>query len=138
CNDQQKTLLMLIVLLDIDGHLGQKDFDLKGIGRTLIQNERSLTELEEQGVIVSEIRPKPKLPKEKEKIYLFTSSIMKKWVIQEIWNTKPSEIRKREKVFLNLMSHGQVEEMKKAITWSGQHQDTVVSLLKLGRDILLG
>ncbi|MFN5987830.1 MAG: ATP-binding protein, partial [Dolichospermum sp.] len=74
CNDQQKILLMLIVLLDIDGHLGQKDFDLKGIGRTLIQNERSLTELEEQGVIVSEIRPKPKLPKEKEKIYLFTSS----------------------------------------------------------------
>ncbi|MFY7800115.1 MAG: ATP-binding protein [Dolichospermum sp.] len=138
CNDQQKTLLMLIVLLDIEGHLGQKDFDLKGIGRTLIQNERSLTELEEQGVIVSEIRPKPKLPKEKEKIYLFTSSIMKKWVIQEIWNTKPSEIRKHEKVFLNLMSHGQVEEMKKAITWSGQHQDTVVSLLKLGRDILLG
>ncbi|MFN7516827.1 MAG: ATP-binding protein, partial [Dolichospermum sp.] len=138
CNDQQKTLLMLIVLLYLDGHLEQKDFDLKGIGRTLIQNERSLTELEEQGVIVSEIRPKPKLPKEKEKIYLFTSSIMKKWVIQEIWNTKPSEIRKHEKVFLNLMSHGQVEEMKKAITWSGQHQDTVVSLLKLGRDILLG
>ncbi|MBD2443743.1 ATP-binding protein [Dolichospermum sp. FACHB-1091] len=138
CNDQQKTLLMLIVLLYLDGHLEQKDFDLKGIGRILNQNERSLTELEEQGVIVSEIRPKPKLPKEKEKIYLFTSSIMKKWVIQEIWNTKPSEIRKREKVFLNLMSHGQVEEMKKAITWSGQHQDTVVSLLKLGRDILFG
>ncbi|MFM6863744.1 MAG: ATP-binding protein, partial [Dolichospermum sp.] len=66
------------------------------------------------------------------------SSIMKKWVIQEIWNTKPSEIKKREKVFLNLMSHGQVEEMKKAITWLGQHQDTVVSLLKFGREILFG
>jgi hypothetical protein len=138
CNDQQKTLLMLIVLLDLEGHLGQKDFDLKGMGRILNQNERSLTELEEQGVIVSVIRPKPTLPKEQEKIYLFTSSIMKKWVIQEIWNTKASEIKKREKVFLNLMSHGQVEEMKKAITWSGQHQDTVVSLLKFGRDILFG
>jgi hypothetical protein len=133
---------MLIVLLDLEGHLGQKDFDLKGIGRILNQNERTLTELEEQGVIVSEIRPKPKLPpklpKEQEKIYLFTSSIMKKWVMQEIWNTKPSEITKREKVFLNLMSHEQVKEMKKAITWLGQHQDTVISLLKFGREILFG
>jgi hypothetical protein len=142
CNDQQKTLLMLIVLLDIEGHLGQKDFDLKGIGRILNQNERTLTELEEQGVIVSEIRPKPKLPpklpKEEEKIYLFTSSIMKKWVMQEIWNTQPSEITKREKVFLNLMSHGQVQEMKKAIIWLGQHQEKVGSILKFGRDILFG
>ena len=129
---------MLIVLLDIEGHLDQKDFDLKGIGRILNQNERSLTELEEQGVIVSESRPKPKFPKEKEKIYLFTSSIMKKWVMQEIWNTKPSEITKREKVFLNLMSHEQVKEMKKAMTWLRQHQDTVISLLKFGRDILFG
>ena len=129
---------MLFRSLDIEGHLDQKDFDLKGIGRILNQNERSLTELEEQGVIVSEIRPKPKFPKEQEKIYLFTSSIMKKWVIQEIWNTKPSEITKREKVFLNLMSHGQIEEMKKAITWSDKHQETVVSLLKFGRDILFG
>jgi hypothetical protein len=63
---------------------------------------------------------------------------MKKWVIQEIWNTKPSEITKREKVFLNLMSHEQVEKMKKAITWLGQHQEKVGSILKFGRDILFG
>jgi hypothetical protein len=58
--------------------------------------------------------------------------------MQEIWNTQPSEITKREKVFLNLMSHGQVQEMKKAIIWLGQNQEKVAPLLKLGRDILFG
>lgn len=126
CNNQQQILLMLILLLDLNGSLdGEKKFELKGIGRVLSQNERKLTELEEQGIVTA-------TSKEGEKFYRFTSLVMRRFVIQEIWNTSADEIRNREKLFLNLLSHGQLREVNRAITWLGTYRDTIQQLLEWG------
>jgi hypothetical protein len=129
CNHEEKTLLMLIALLDLEGSLKGKNsdlnFDLKGIGRIFTQQERRLIKLEEEGVIFSQIN-------NEEKFYSFTSPIMKKFVVQEICNTEADEIQRREQVFLHLISHGQLEEMKKAIRWIGKNKDIIIpTILKL-------
>ncbi|MBU6346715.1 MAG: ATP-binding protein [Cyanobacteria bacterium REEB494] len=122
CNEKQRILLMLIVLLEVDGELAERNFDLRGIGRTLMQNERILDQLEEQGIITSRGT--------EEKFYTFTSKVMKQFVVQEIWNTNESEIRNKEKVLLDLLSHEQIEQVKKAITWVSNHRDHILRLLQ--------
>ncbi|MFN8951877.1 MAG: ATP-binding protein [Aphanizomenon sp.] len=122
CNPKEQVLLMLIALLDIKGHIGELNFKLKGIGRIFTQDERSLIRLEEQGVITSS-------PRDNEKFYSFTSPLMKKWVIQEILQTPEQSIRDREKEFMNLMSHGQVNKVKEVVTWLGKHPEQVGSAL---------
>jgi len=124
CNPKEQVLLMLIALLDMGGHIGELKFKLKGIGRIFTQDGRSLIRLQEQGVIVitsSAI--------ETEKFYSFTSPLMKKWVIQEILQTPEQSIRDREKEFMNLMSHGQVNKVKEVVTWLGKHPEQVGSAL---------
>ena len=124
CNPKEQVLLMLIALLDIKGHIEELKFKLKGIGRIFTQDGRSLIRLQEQGVIVitsSAI--------ETEKFYSFTSPLMKKWVIQEILQTPEQSIRDREKEFMNLMSHGQVNKVKEVVTWLGKHPEQVGSAL---------
>jgi hypothetical protein len=113
---------MLIALLDMGGHIGELKFKLKGIGRIFTQDERSLIRLEEQGVITSSLR-------DNEKFYSFTSPLMKKWVIQEILQTPEQSIRDREKEFMNLISHGQVNKVKEVVTWLGKHPEQVGSVL---------
>ena len=122
CNPKEQVLLMLIALLDMGGHIGELNFKLKGIGRIFTQDERSLIRLEEQGVITSS-------PRDNEKFYSFTSPLMKKWVIQEILQTPEQSIRDREKEFMNLMSHGQVNKVKEVVTWLGKHPEQVGSVL---------
>jgi hypothetical protein len=122
CNPKEQVLLMLIALLDMGGHIGELNFKLKGIGRIFTQDERSLIRLEEQGVITSS-------PRDNEKFYSFTSPLMKKWVIQEILQTPEQSIRDREKEFMNLMSHGQVNKVKEVVTWLGKHPEQVGSAL---------
>jgi len=122
CNSKEQALLMLIALLDIEGHINDIKFNLSGIGRILTQYERSLTRLEEQGVITSSSI-------ETGKFYSFTSLLMKKWVTQEILNTPEKSIRDRENEFLNLMSHGQVNKVKEVVTWLGNHPEKVKSFL---------
>ena len=122
CSSKEQVLLMLIALLDMGGHIGELKFKLKGIGRIFTQDERSLIRLEEQGVITSSLR-------DNEKFYSFTSPLMKKWVIQEILQTPEQSIRDREKEFMNLMSHGQVNKVKEVVTWLGKHPEQVGSAL---------
>ena len=122
CSSKEQVLLMLIALLDMGGHIGELKFKLKGIGRIFTQNERSLIRLEEQGVITSSLR-------DNEKFYSFTSPLMKKWVIQEILQTPEQSIRDREKEFMNLISHGQVNKVKEVVTWLGKHPEQVGSVL---------
>jgi hypothetical protein len=122
CNPKEQVLLMLIALLDMGGHIGELKFKLKGIGRIFTQDERSLIRLEEQGVITSSLR-------DNEKFYSFTSPLMKKWVIQEILQTPEQSIRDREKEFMNLISHGQVNKVKEVVTWLGKHPEQVGSVL---------
>ena len=59
----------------------------------------------------------------------FTSLLMKKWIIQQILNTPEKLIRDREKVFINLIGHGQVTKVKEVVTWLRNHPDRVQSAL---------
>ena len=122
CNSKEQALLMLIALLDIEEHISDIRFNLSGIGRILTQHERSLTRLEERGVITSSSI-------ETGKFYSFTSLLMKKWVTQEILNTPEKSIRDRENEFLNLMSHGQVNKVKEVVTWLRNNPEKVKSFL---------
>ncbi|MDZ8183940.1 MAG: ATP-binding protein [Nostoc sp. ChiSLP02] len=125
CNEDEQTLLMLLAIFNLEGHLHKKiKFDLSDIKLIFIQQERDLTNLEEQGVVkTNEIDGK--------KIYSFTSPNMEKWVVQEVWNTNDDAVKKRQKVFLNLMSKEQVEKVTNAMNWFWMHKDKVPSTLKL-------
>jgi hypothetical protein len=118
CNPTEQALLMLIALLDMDGHIADKKFDLSGIGRILTQHRRWLSTLEDRGVITSNAIATGTF-------YSFTSSLMKKWVTEEILNTSNTLIKDREQEFLNLISHGQMKEIGKFISWLKNHPDIV-------------
>ncbi|MFM6604239.1 MAG: AAA family ATPase [Dolichospermum sp.] len=122
CNRTEQALLMLIALLDVDGHIADKKFNLNGIGRILSQHRRWLGELEDRGVIISSST-------ETGKFYSFTSPLMKKWVTEEILNTSDNLIRDREKEFLNLISHGQMRQVGEFISWVKNNPDKVRALL---------
>ena len=118
CNPTEQALLMLIALLNMDGHIEDQNFNLSGIGRILTQHNRWLSTLEDRGVITSSST-------ETGKFYSFTSSLMKKWVIEEILNTSDKLIRNREKEFLNLISHGQMDTIGKLVSWLKNNPDAV-------------
>lgn len=124
CSDIEQTLLMLMALSCLKGRLHKKrSFDLSGIDLIFTPRTRELTNLEEQGVIVSTSQTE-------KKDYSFTSSLMERWVIQEIWNTDEPSLQNRQKVFLNLMSHEQAKNVTGAIRWLWQHKDEVPSTLE--------
>jgi hypothetical protein len=118
CNGIDQALLMLIALLDMEGHIEEIKFHLSGIGRILTQYRRWLSTLEDMGVIIYS-------PTDTGTFYSFTSSLMKKWVTEEILKTSNTLVKDREKEFLNLISHGQVGKVKEVVTWLGNHPDMV-------------
>jgi tetratricopeptide (TPR) repeat protein len=119
-SEVEQTLLMLIALSDLNGHLNDKRrFDLSGIDLIFTQRERELMNLREQGVIIREADSK----------YAFTSSIMERWVIQEIWNSDDPTLKGRERAFLNVMSHNQVKKITTAMEWIWKNQSQVPSIL---------
>ncbi|MDQ2097695.1 MAG: ATP-binding protein [Tychonema bourrellyi B0820] len=123
CSEQEQTLLMLMALSHLKGRLhNKKHFDLSGMDLIFTQRERELTKLEEAGVItrVAEGR----VP------YSFTSSIMERLVIQEIWNSDRVFLQERQKVFLNLMSHAQVKKFQTAINWLWNKKNKVPPTLE--------
>ena len=129
CSEVEQTLLMLITLSHLKGRLyKKKNFDLSDIDLIFTQRDRELTYLEEQGVIIHIIHTEKKVEK---KIYSFTSSIMERFVIQELWNTNEVSLKAREKVFLNLMNHQQAEQVTNAIRWISQHKDNIPSAFDL-------
>ena len=124
CNSKEQNLLMLMALSKLRGRLHQRRrYDLTDIELILTQNDRILNSLEEQGVIKGVLN-------NGNKTFIFTSSLMEKWVIQEIWNSNDDSLIQRQKEFLNLMSHQQSENMKNAIVWIGKNKDDVISSLK--------
>ncbi|MEH1823907.1 MAG: ATP-binding protein [Nostoc sp.] len=124
CDSKDQNLLMLMALVKLRDRLGKRRYDLKDFDLIFTQSERSLTNLEEQGVI------KRTANNGNISSYLFTSLLMEKWVIQEIWNFDDDLLTKRQKEFLNLMSHQQAENMRTAIVWVGKHRNDVISSLK--------
>lgn len=118
CSEIDQALLMLIALLDMEGHIEEIKFNLSGIGRILTQHRRWLSTLEDRGVITSSST-------DTRTFYSFTSSLMKKWVTEEILKTSNTLIKDREQEFLNLISHGQMKEIGKFISWLKNHPDIV-------------
>ncbi|MFM5981761.1 MAG: ATP-binding protein, partial [Sphaerospermopsis kisseleviana] len=122
CNPTEQLLLMLIALLDLDGRIQDTRFSLKGIGIILTQHERLLEKLKDRGVITSSITDSGKL-------YSFTSPLMKKRAIQEILNTSEQFFQENQLVFLNLISHKQLAQVKNFVTWLTQNPDKVKTVL---------
>lgn len=117
-----------MALSGLKGRLHKKiKFDLSDIDLIFTQRVRELTNLEEQGII---LRTKNANEQAEIREYAFTSSIMERWVIQEIWNTDEAELQKRKIVFLNLMSHQQLEKFTTAIHWVWKHKDEIPSTLE--------
>ncbi|MFM2063604.1 MAG: hypothetical protein RLZZ507_3275 [Cyanobacteriota bacterium] len=121
CNPTEQLLLMLIALLDLDGHINDTKYNLKGIGRIMTQHERLLNKLEDRGVITSTITDSVKL-------YSFTSPLMKKRATQEILNTSEQFFAENQ-LFLNLISHKQLDQVKNFVTWLTQNPDKVKTVL---------
>lgn len=130
--EEEQILLMLIALVRLQGRLNRNTrYALGDIDLVFSQRSRELIDLEERGVILRTLD-------EGKTVYIFNSSMMEWWVIQEIYNTNEAQLEGREKVFLNLMSREQAGTVKKAIRWVWQHRDVVQSLVwiirKLGGD----
>ena len=87
------------------------------------QRERELNELEQRGVIIRSFA-------EDKTNYSFASSLMEWWVIKEIENSDDEALQQRQKVFLNLMSHRQLERVTTAIKTLWEHKDDIQSLVK--------
>ncbi|MFK0731203.1 MAG: AAA family ATPase [Gloeotrichia echinulata GP01] len=122
CSEIEKSLLMLMAISAVNGRLHQRlRFDLSGIDFIFTQRERELTSLREQGVII---------PKETKSKYAFSSSIMERWVMQEIWNSDDPTLKGREKIFLNLMSHQQFKNITKVMEWLWNNKNQVPSILE--------
>ncbi len=144
CLEEEQTLLMLIALFSLNGRLHQQNYDLNGIELIFSQKERDLNSLEEQGVLSRTEQPKDtdskKLPQKgvpirteqgEKKILSFSSSIMERWVIQELGNNIDDEsLQKRRKVFLNLMSKEQVDKIMEAIRWVWSNKQEINSTLE--------
>ncbi|NEP53204.1 MAG: ATP-binding protein, partial [Moorea sp. SIO3C2] len=85
CSKVDQALLMLMALFKLQGRLHHnKHFDLRGIEVIFSQHQRELTNLAEQGVITNQNKQGMMISHQD---LSFTSSIMERWVIQEIWQT---------------------------------------------------
>ncbi|MBO3461785.1 ATP-binding protein [Aetokthonos hydrillicola Thurmond2011] len=124
CSEVEQTLLMLMALSGLQGRLPQARFDLKGINIIYNQKERELVNLEERGIIIRSPE------KAGQRVPSFASLIIERWVIQELKNSDNASLEKRQKGFLNLMSHEQAKKVTDAIKWAWQHKDEVPSALE--------
>jgi hypothetical protein len=128
CSEVEQSLLMLMALSGVNGRLHKRfRFDLSGIDFIFTQRERELTSLREQGVIIRKENPNGKQGSTE---YVFTSSIMERWVMQEIWDSNDPTLKGREKVFLNLMSHSQAKKVTTAMEWLWKNKNQVPSILE--------
>jgi hypothetical protein len=120
CSEIEQTLLMLLALFDLKGRLHKnKNFDLGNIDLIFTQRGRELTNLEEQGLIICK-------PEKEKTVYSFTSLMMQRWVIQEVWNNNNPLIQEQEKVFLKLISHKQFHQIESI--W--KHKDEIISTVQ--------
>ena len=122
--DEEQNLLMLIALSRLEGRLGNRKFALRDIDRIFSQRARELTDLEERGII-------QQTEEEGKAVYEFASSMMEWWVIKEIENSDETELKKREKILLRLMSRKQVEDVTQVVKQVWQHREAVQSVVKI-------
>ncbi|NET58833.1 MAG: ATP-binding protein [Symploca sp. SIO2E6] len=126
-NELEQTLLMLLALSNLKGRLHNQRYDLRDLEIILSQKGRELTNLEERGVISYTVE-------EGKKQYFFSSSIMERWVIQELSNSDDVSLENRKKILLNLMSREQAKEITTAIQWLWQYKEEMPATLEwIGR-----
>lgn len=123
--EEEQAILMLIALSRLKGRLPKtkKRYDLGNIDIIFSQKEQKLNDLEERGIIISNTT-------EDKTIYSFASSLMEWWVIQEIKNSNDEELKNREKTFLNLMNHRQLDRVKNVIRVLWENREDVGSIVE--------
>ncbi len=128
--EEEQVLLMLIALSNLKGRLPEtkKRYDLGNIDIIFSQKEQKLNDLEERGIIIYN-------QTEDKTTYSFASSLMEWWVIQEIKNSNDEKLKNREKTFLNLMNHRQLERVTKVIKAVWENKDDVASIVKWIMDL---
>jgi AAA domain len=122
-NEVEQTLMMLIALMNLQGRLQKKLYDMGDIPVVFSQKERELLNLADQGVLVARGRVG-------ELGYTFASSMLEWWVVEELENNGEEWLLGRQKIFLNLMSHRQAQTVTNAIRWLWNHKDQLPSILQ--------
>ncbi|MCC5665367.1 AAA-like domain-containing protein [Nostoc sp. CHAB 5784] len=124
CDKKEQYLLMLMVLSKLRGRLSQdRQYDITNIESIFSQYDKILRNLQEQCIIKNSANTG-------DNSFIFISSIMENWVIQEIWNSNDESLQERQKAFLNLMSHQQIEDVKGAIVWVKRNQPSITLSFK--------
>ncbi|WP_019499690.1 ATP-binding protein [Pseudanabaena sp. PCC 6802] len=119
----EQSLMMLVALTELQGKLPNKNFDLGNIKNIFSQKEIELKVLVERGILQQTL-------KEDIASYSFASSIMEWWVVKKILNSNDKDLQDRQRIFLNLMSHKQAEQLTRSIQWLWQNRDKVPSILE--------
>jgi AAA ATPase domain len=122
-NEIEQTLMMLIALMNLQGHLQKKVYDMGDLPVVFSQKERELLNLVDQGVLVSRGRSG-------EMAYAFASSMLEWWVVEELENNNETWLTERQRVFLNLMSHRQAQTVTNAIRWLWDNKNELPSILQ--------
>lgn len=121
CDPKEQYLLMLMGLLKLRDRLNENgQYDLRNIQSIFSQYDKILRNLEEQCVIKYS-------GNNSDNSFIFISSIMEKWVIQEICNSDNESLEERQQAFFNLMSHQQIEDVRGAIVWVKTNQQFITS-----------
>ncbi len=119
----EQLLLIMIALSGLEGRLNNRQYALVDID-LIFSRSRDLIDLEERGVIKCTVEAR-------QTVYTFASSMMEWWVLQEIKNSNEAQLEQWEKVFLDLMSRAQAEQVKKVIQQVWQHPEISQSLMTL-------
>ncbi len=119
-SDIERMLIRWIALYYVEGKIGQNNYDLSGIYEFLKEHEKKLNYLEKRGIIISKNQSG-------KKTYYLAASLMHDWVINEIIENLPEEVKDRERVFLK-MNKGHVKQMNTAMQWVSQNAGSVKSI----------
>ncbi|MBE9031530.1 ATP-binding protein [filamentous cyanobacterium LEGE 11480] len=122
-NEIEQTLMMLIALMNLQGRLQGKVYDMGDLPVVFSQKERELLNLVDQGVLVQRGRSG-------ELNFAFASSMLEWWVVEELENSSETWLTERQRIFLNLMSHRQAQIVTTAIHWLWQNKDELPSIIE--------
>lgn len=128
---EEQIILMLISMSNLKGDLGDRKFSLTNVNKIFSQRKREIEDLEARGII-------KQIGDEEQNSYEFRSLIMKWWVLEEIRNCNDQEIKKREKIFLSLMSREQLNTVIQVIKYLEKYPNVVESFVKTIRNLFTG
>ncbi|NER24104.1 MAG: AAA family ATPase [Symploca sp. SIO1C2] len=119
-NDIERMLLRLIALAYVRGEIAKRRYDLRGVEDFFKEQAGKLKDIERRGIIKSQLN-------EQKLVYVFTSSVMQQWVVQEIVNNSEAEVAQRERIF-SILNRGQAHQIKQAINFVWDNKDNVQSI----------